>query len=155
MKLARGNMFGHPASLILVTTNSYVRSNGTLVMGRGAAAELRRHYPPAEGVFGYSVREYPGAGHFKRYGVILCPHIGDLLPGFPQTQYGIFQVKYHWGKPAIPELIEYSVQSLIDIAHQYPTIFLNFPGIGNGGLPRETVLPLIQSLPNNVTVWEK
>lgn len=143
MKLATGNMFDHPASLILVTTNSFVRSNGELVMGRGAAAELRRHMPNAESVFGSLVRKTPGLGVWKQYGVMTC------------GPYGIFQVKYHWGKPAVPDLIKVSVFCLQSIARNYHSISLNYPGIGNGGLTKEAVWPLIQGLPDNVTVWEK
>lgn len=33
-------------------------------------------------------------------------------------------------------------------------IHLNFPGIGNGGLKRSNVLPLLERLPDNVKVWE-
>lgn len=153
MKLARGNMFLHPASLILVTTNSYVRSNGTLVMGRGAASEIKCYYPPAESVFGHLVKACPGVG-LKRYGVLLAPRVGNWLPGLPQYQWGIFQVKYHWNKPALPDLISHSTSKLMEIAHLYPSISLNFPGIGNGGLGRDEVLPLIECLPSNVTVWE-
>lgn len=155
MNLRTGNMFAHPASLILVTTNSYVRSDGTLVMGRGAALDLRRRWPEAESVFGYAVsnphnRKVCISGYqVVPYGVIVAhpPANGQL--------YGIFQVKYHWGKPALPELIEYSVDKLISIAHQYQSIYLNYPGIGNGGLTREVVGPLIERLPGNVTVWER
>lgn len=157
MKLATGNMFDHPASLILVTTNSYVRDNGTLVMGRGAAAELRRHMPNAESVFGALVKKSPGLGVWKQYGVLVEPMIGDWtqLLRLRKPQLGIFQVKYHWGKPAVPELISHSVSSLISIAHNYQSISLNYPGIGNGGLTRGAVWPLIKGLPNNCTVWVK
>lgn len=145
MKLSTGNMFSHPASLILVTTNSYVRDNGTLVMGRGAAAELRRHMPDAEQVFGTKVWSFsPQRRHVQlQYGVITS------------GPWGIFQVKYHWSKPAIPELISHSVFCLQLIAPNYQSISLNYPGIGNGGLTRGEVWPLIKGLPNNVTVWVK
>jgi hypothetical protein len=151
MKLARGNMFLHPADLILVTTNSYVRSNGTLVMGRGAAAQVRQFLPGAEAIFGSLVQSVTKGQVFANYGVLVEP--------IPPTRkyalrYGIFQVKYHWGKPAIPDLISYSCTKLQEISHLYPSISLNFPGIGNGGLGRDEVLPLIEGLPGNVTVWE-
>jgi hypothetical protein len=161
MKLARGNMFLQQADLILVTTNSYVRSNGTLVMGRGAAAQVRQHLPGAEAIFGHRVRAITQGHVFSKYGVLIgpCPvchvdHNPQVHMAGPQIQWGIFQVKYHWGRPAIPELISYSCTKLQEISHLYPSISLNFPGIGNGGLGRDEVLPLIEGLPGNVTVWE-
>jgi len=154
MKLAVGNMFDHPADLILVTTNSYVRSNGTLVMGRGAAAELsKRYFLNAESVFGARVMKYPGLGVYKKYGVIVdedCTYNTPIM-----VEFGIFQVKYHWGKPAVPDLISYSAQKLCEIAHEYKSISLNYPGIGNGGLDKSVVGPLIECLPGNVTVFER
>jgi hypothetical protein len=37
--------------------------------------------------------------------------------------------------------------------HPGVTIAVNFPGIGNGRLRREAVLPIVQ-LPDQVTIWE-
>lgn len=145
MKLATGNMFSHPADLILVTTNSYVRTDGGLVMGRGAAAQLKIIYPRIEYVLGEQLLHR--SRYTPRYGLLFAPLLNNI-------RYGAFQVKYHWGKPAVPDLISYSVSKLIEIAPQYHSISLNYPGIGNGGLSKEAVRPLIEPLPNNVTVWE-
>jgi len=48
------------------------------------------------------------------------------------------------------------VTTLLQWISLHPTaqIHLNFPGIGNGGLPRTQVFPLLQPLPGNVTIWE-
>lgn len=146
MKLATGNMFSRPASLTLVTTNSYVRSNGTLVMGAGAAHHLKRYFLTAEEVFGRMILAHPPTASFtiwKQYKILT---VGP---------WGIFQVKYHWGRPALPELITLSVAALTLISPQYESISLNYPGIGNGGLSRKVVEPLIELLPDNVTVWER
>jgi len=148
MKLAQGNMFAHPASLILVTTNSYVRSNGTLVMGRGAASQLKNYLPNCESIFGHMVQHTTRGHVMARYGICIHPYAQNGV------NYGIFQVKYHWGKPAIPELIAHSVSKLTQIAHLYPSISLNYPGIGNGGLSEEAVWPMVYDLPDNVTVWK-
>jgi len=69
----------------------------------------------------------------------------------------IFQVKYKYYEAANLKLIKLAVAKL----HNRATcgwsklqISLNFPGIGNGRLDRDRVLPLLQRLPDNVTVWE-
>lgn len=144
MKLATGNMFSHHADLTLVTTNSYVRSRDHgLVMGRGAANQIKQRLTDAERIFGDIIwcKDPQGSSIYKRYGVITY------------GPWGIFQVKYHWGKPAVPDLISYSVQKLAEIAPQYGSISLNYPGVGNGGLSMDVVRPLIECLPDNVTVW--
>ena len=66
-------------------------------------------------------------------------------------------VKSHWKEPARLDIIEQSCKVLSYFLAKYPEISrvdLNFPGIGNGKLKREDVLPLIEQLPDNVHVWE-
>lgn len=179
MKQQTGNMFMCPTDLLLVTTNSYVRTDGRLVMGRGAAKDMTRHYTTADMTFGALVDRHAHAG---LYGVLIDP--ANHLPPWRDTpealldieakrtggrrsgmsfyapiRIGIFQVKYHWGKPAVMDLIEYSVGRLCEMLCESPmsgwSVSLNFPGIGNGGLEKEVVMPLVQRLPDNVTVWTK
>jgi hypothetical protein len=38
--------------------------------------------------------------------------------------------------------------------HPDASVHLNYPGIGNGRLRREDVLPIIALLPDQVTIWE-
>ena len=82
-----------------------------------------------------------------------------ICAGFLLT--GCFMVKDHWMEKAKLSLIKDSCLDLCDIldsvavVHDSPIrVDLNFPGIGNGGLPREDVLPIIEQLPDNVHVWE-
>lgn len=119
-------------------------------MGRGAAAEMRKHFPYAETTFGALVKKHAVKDEhgYLRYGVL-------LFETMRKPRWGIFQVKHYWGKPAIPELIVYSVDCLCYIAARYESISLNYPGIDNGGLTREAVEPLIERLPDNVTVWTR
>jgi len=152
MQLRKGDMFQHKADVLLVTANSYVTHNGVLVMGRGAAKQANDLYQCAEH-FGWLVNDTIGHKARQRYGVIM----GDPGCYNPECPYwlGIFQVKYHWRDEADLKLIEYSALKLTQLA--IPDEFkisLNFPGIGNGRLRREDVLPLLEGLPGNVTVWE-
>jgi hypothetical protein len=158
-------MFESRAELVLVTTNAMVRSNGSLVMGRGAAKELVDRFPRIDRDFGSILRMSSLVG--KTYGVMILGKNFSLRvlddPGHPGSifhcKFGVFQVKYHWKDKASLNLIHNSVERLCELidgnsAHNY-RISLNFPGIENGKLTREQVMPYIEKLPDNVTVWEK
>ncbi len=148
MKLAKGNMWDTPAHMYIITGNSTVRRDGSLVMGRGAAKEA-------------SIR-FPGCN--RRFGKMIIGHKGPEDYGFLWTDYayanvklGLFQVKYYWGHDADLELIAFSEEKLRTqiLTHwRKLNISMNFPGIGNGRLDRALVLPIIERLPDNVTIWE-
>lgn len=145
MKLVKGDLFTFSGEFLLVTTNSYVKKDGSLVMGRGAAYQAAQLWPDLPFVLGETILEH--FGNLSDYNVI----IPKALP------VGAFQVKYHWRDGANPQLIKESCDVLSTIARAMPSckFALNFPGIGNGRLDRDEVLPIIESLPNNVYVYER
>ena len=82
------------------------------------------------------------------------PPVGEL-GNYDGQVVGWFMVKDHWATPAKVAIIKESVEALVvDVAPYFKRIDLNFPGIGNGKLKREDVLPIIERLPDNVHVWE-
>jgi len=110
-------------------------------MGRGAALQLAEKHPSLPKALGDQIE------HMGFYGVVMR---GNL---------GLFQVKYHFRDKALMALIEQSADMLGGIADENPDeiFFLNFPGIGFGGLRqrRAEILEFLQkTLPQNVTVWE-
>jgi len=139
------------ADLFLITTNSTLRRDGTLVMGRGMARQARDRFPGLDAALGGQIRQVCGSG--GQYGLLISPR---WQPGAAPHKLGCFQVKRHWQRPADLTLIGHSVTALTWWArlHSDCHIHLNFPGIGNGGLARTAVLPLLTALPDNVTIWE-
>lgn len=123
---------------VLVTTNNVLR-NGELVMGAGAAKQMVERWKYAPVYFGRAINGR------AEYGVI----IDDLLG------YGIFQTKRHFNQPSDPALISKSARMLAEIAKDRPdeTFYLNYPGIGLGGLSESSVRPLLRDLPDNVIIW--
>jgi len=141
MILEKGDMwsvFGK-TDLFLITTNPIVRKDGAVVMGRGIALEAKKRFPKLPYDFGMG---YPGITSTGHIGV----YDGQLV--------GFFMVKYHWREEAKLNVIENSVNELCEWISRYDRVDLNFPGIGNGKLKREDVLPIIEVLPDNVHVWE-
>jgi len=125
----------------LVTTNSYIRQDGALVMGRGIAKQLANRFPHMPYNFANQTT------HLGTYGLII--HLRD------DTHLGAFQVKHHYSDAATLSLIQYSTNHLYNLANRLPSkrFDMNFPGIGNGRLPYDEVLPIIETLPNNVHIW--
>ena len=125
----------------IVTTNSYIRKDGSLVMGRGAAKQVASHLPQIPAQLARQTT------HLGTYGVII--HLRE------PTHIGAFQVKHHFGDAAQLSLIKHSTIMLRNIAHALPShrFDMNFPGIGNGRLSYDAVLPIIVTLPDNVHIW--
>ena len=145
MKREFGNMwtiFDHTDNFI-ITTNSYIRADGALVMGRGIAAEVKARYPHVPHELGAMIN------HLSLYGLVTLM----TKQGLPTIS--AFQVKYHYSDPATLELIQYSTTYLDTLASEIPEcrFDMNFPGIGNGKLAYDDVLPIVQQLPDNVHIW--
>ena len=145
----QGDYWSDTTDYKLITTNSVLKKNGALVMGRGLAKQARDSIPGIDKQFGQWIQEFRNeTGHWT-YGLLLPK------PGFENADFGIFQVKYNFSEAAILELIVYSTGMLAERARNEPnkTFALNFPGIGNGGLEYDTVKPIVDLLPDNVNVW--
>ena len=143
MILRTGNMFDHidECDVLLVTTNCIVKSNGELVMGSGAALQAKLYDTSLPRRLARKILEKG-----VRYGLII----------FEDSKIGAFQTKYHFSSSAKYEIIAYSTTLLCDWVNRnkQKTVFLNYPGIGLGGLKEERVYRVISKLPDNVVVWK-
>jgi len=154
-----GDMFqeswNRPGTLFIVTGNSTVKSDGSLVMGRGAALELKRRMHGIDRLLGERIR----LGGPKDYGFIrltteeIHRSLGHWCRAF--CDVGLLQVKRHFRDSARPELISLACSMLKDVAKAQPAmaINMNMPGTGCGRLSEAAVLPLLKDLPVNVNIW--
>ena len=145
MVLEHGDMwsvFGE-TDLFCITTNSFIRKDGQLVMGRGIALAVKKRVPNIAKMLGDRIN------HLRDYGLV-------ILKRRPLQSLAAFQVKRYFKDVASLELIKMSAKQLASLADEYPNarFDLNFPGIGAGSLKREEVLPIIERLPDNVHVWD-
>jgi hypothetical protein len=124
-------------------------------MGRGAAYEASKIFPSLPTELGLNLIKTNRAG--KTYGIFIFPCFEINHPTRHLIYAGAFQVKYHWKDPASLKLIQISTDQLNVVATAMPfsRFAMNFPGIGNGGLNRSEVLPIIENLPDNVYVYER
>lgn len=148
MKLKKGNlaeysMWASVDESILITTNATIKKDGSLVMGAGFAKTMAKMYPNLPKMAGIAIQNV--CNYELGYGCI-------FLPG----SFGLFQVKRHFKDNADVSLIVESTLALKEMAQASPdnSYHLNFPGIGYGHLAKEVVFPIIQQLPNNVSIWE-
>lgn len=134
------------ADLFCVTANSYVRDDGALTMGAGAAKELRvwmRPQPYADRLGSLVEKE---CGHLGIYGLLETAE-----------RIALYQTKTHWREDARLDIIGKSAMQLLKWTAKYPraTVHLNYPGIGCGNLDESTVRPIIEELPDTVYVWTR
>jgi hypothetical protein len=146
-----GNMWSaHPANgggadLFCITTNSFIRNDGSLVMGAGIARQARDKMPGLAQNAGDKIKE-------------ACRHLGEYGTLLPDTSscLALFQVKTHWKNKADTQLIAQSAADLSSHLQDYGPdyeVHVNYPGIGNGGLDRGDVAPIVTAWPSNVHVW--
>jgi len=150
------------SDLFLITTNACVRPDGRLVMGAGIAKQARdRWYGRLDLRLGALLTER--AKHkteFLRRSTIytmLEPEYNLLVsPQWPSASLGLFQVKRHFHMDASIGIIQRSTDALAAWCAEHPKaeVHLNFPGIGNGRLSRDAVMPIIKKLPDSVHVWQ-
>lgn len=141
------------ADLMLVTTNSTVRQDGQLVMGRGAAKQAKERFPQVPVAYGDAVAKLDHV----TYGIITPDEVGL------DCKVGIFQVKLHYRKAARLDIIRVSCLQLrerVRTGQITGNVHLNYPGIGNGGLPVDKVQAILDTfLPSNplydvtLSVW--
>ena len=149
MQLEQGNMWSiwQQTDLFCITTNATIKADGSLVMGAGIAKQANDRTPGLNLSLGKAINM---AGRHGRhyYGLLTSPH-------WPSAKLAAFQVKAHWQQHASINLIHYSTQMLVAWCNRHPDkrVDLNFPGIGNGNLDYDLVLPIIQPLPDQVHVW--
>lgn len=147
-QLERGNMWNafHKTDAFCITTNSYIRNDGEVVMGRGIAKQTKNLFEDLPLALGKKIKS--SCGHLGTYGAIPTNRNEN-------DKFVAFQVKTHFKNKATVALIEKSAKKLGRMAFKYEDkrFDLNFPGIGNGGLDESEVMPVVEDLPQNVHVW--
>ena len=130
MKQAKGNLWEFPAEVKLITTNGFVKKDGSCVMGRGCALEAKKKFPGIEFRLGKFLQ-----AHGNR-----CFRLAPDLATFP--------TKHNWMEQSDIELIKKSCGEIMAMADKFSwvTIVLPRPGCGNGGLKWEDVEPIISEL---------
>lgn len=141
-KRMTGEMFDHPG-IHIVTANSFISDDGTLVMSMGAALALKTRYPDLPKIFGTMVKGF--CGHLGAYGLLLFG--GN----------GILQTRRDIQGTMEPDLIKYGLKILYSIAAGSPSLIFHLvhPGLSLHDMSMPEIDKLIESLPNNVWIWRR
>lgn len=158
-----GDMFMHVRDYrtMLATGNATIKTNGALVMGRGAALGMKLRFPGIDLELGKGIQQYNKDN--KDY--LLYRTRGKRWVGrafYP----GVLQVKHHYKDAAEPELIKKSLDWMVNRCRRARIlnsieendteqflVAINYPGIGNGRLDISEVQDMVEELPDWVHVW--
>lgn len=125
--------------VVCITTNGTVKKDGTCVMGRGIARQVRDMIPGIDLRLGKYLKQYGNR----------CFQLGKYSYGQKTITLVSFPVKHNWNEIADITLICKSCEELIQLADKfgYSKVWLPAPGCGNGKLNYEvTVQPWISVL---------
>jgi hypothetical protein len=131
------------SDMFVITTNSYLKKNGDLVMGAGIAKEAAERYSLLPGIFGIDIAR--SCGHLGEYYLLYWKKIIAL------------QTKRRFKDKSDLNLLNKSLERLILYVKPYLKVDMVFPGIGYGQLEPKEVLEntilndIIKS--KNITIW--
>lgn len=134
MKEQKGNIWNlaKEDDWICVTTNGFVKNNGTCVMGRGIAAQAANKFPNLPLELGSRIKES-----------------GNKVFLFPNHHIISFPVKHNWWEVADLTLIKESCLQLKRLEEEglgNGNIFIPRPGCGNGKLNWFVVKPILEEI---------
>ena len=145
-----GDLFKQPhVNAICITTNAFIKKDGTLVMGRGCARVCRDKFPGIDMKLGALIQT--GGNHVYHIHTTTTQLIDESAGWETQDIYS-FPVKKYWWDQADLSLIEQSAKELITITDQkkYTSVVLPRPGCGFGKRDWETeVKPILSKLLDN------
>ncbi len=124
----------------LFTGNPIIKADGSVVMGAGAAKQVRDFYSGIDKEFGKRLKK-------DRRANIIIIRVNTKMIGW-------VKVKRHWAESADLRLVQESMIELARMANNFHdfTFRINYPAIGNGRTDIKLVEPLLQVLPDNVIV---
>jgi len=128
-RVIKGNILDSKASVIGFTANSITKKNGALVMGAGCAKAFKEAFKDIDFEFGN-----------------IDQNFGWKVIEFENRLIGAFQTKINYRNKSTLEIIKNSILKLKKDIKNYDSIALCMPGVLNGGLNKEEVLPLFNGV---------
>jgi hypothetical protein len=120
--------------ILCVTTNGFIKRNGSAVMGRGIALQASQRYPSLPRMLGERIAL--AGNHVHSFG------------WFGPYKILTFPTKHNWFEKSDLDLIKRSAEELLEFDLDSPDhkIYLPRPGCSNGQLKWEVVKPAIESI---------
>lgn len=146
------SLWDEPCDARCITTNGFIKTNGTLVMGAGTAGQAQSRYPNFPKIAGLYVALH--GNHVFPY-TIEELRTNTMFYEDDNTNYYItFPVKHAWYELADLELIERSAHELMKVIDRLDSkkVLLPLPGCGNGQLSWADVRPVLEPILDD-RVW--
>lgn len=131
-----------PFDAIVCTTNTIVKANGELVMGKGIALDFSQRYKGISKDWGQRTLLYKN----NKYNSLV---LATEKNTFVNNAYLIsFPTKYHWKDKSDIDLIVKSAKQLKFITNTFgwQQILMTRPGCGNGGLYWNNVKTILDDI---------
>lgn len=150
MKQLITDLWDVQADVTVITTNGFVKKDGTAVMGRGSAAEAARRWPDIRARVGRHLRE---KGNHVAY-------LGAATFDDHEYQLVTMPVKHNWWDAADLALIVQSARELVALTDSFgwTSVVTGRPGCGNGRLDWAQVGPVLEAIWDDrftVVTWKK
>ncbi|RLI62007.1 MAG: hypothetical protein DRO67_07490 [Candidatus Asgardarchaeum californiense] len=144
----KGNLFNEPCDAFCITTNGFVKKDGTCVMGRGCAKQASNYWPQLPKIVGQNISDFGNV-------VFAALNLSDgrYLLSFPvkpvsvifngnncvkhmMNKFNIGDTVPGWAAVADIELIKSSAKNLVIITNtcKWNKVVLPRPGCGAGEL---------------------
>lgn len=154
-----GNLWTHPADLHVITTNGFVKKDGSNVMGRGCAQEASKRYPVLPKALGAKITEFGNNVYLfptislatypvKRHHDICKPNKSNVVTHM-QKQFEPGSIVPGWALKAEINVIQHSAYQLVQLMDnnpQYKIAVLPRVGAGAGELQWNDVKEYIEHI---------
>ena len=157
MKQAKGNMLNIDCDALVITTNGYVKRDGSCVMGRGCAKQVADLVPEIPFMLGAAIKKHGNRVNFIMHQVntnidlisypvkpVMVVNNGTNLVNHMAKRVKIGDSIGGWAAKATMELIiemAWELSEMADNNPQWKNIILPRPGCGAGELTWEQVEP--------------
>ena len=159
MQLIYGDLFDQKdADAICITTNGFVKSDGSCVMGRGCAKKATQLFPGIEYKLGKAIRDKGNNIHIINYNPVVLSfpvksaginrayiEAEDLVPHMRSRFQFAHQFVPGWALRADMDIIKRSLAALVEGTNYYEwqKVVLPRPGCGAGDLKWDDVRPVL------------
>ena len=144
----KGNLFNESCDAFCITTNGFVKKDGSCVMGRGCAKQAADYWPQLPKVVGQNISNYgnlvlaalflPDGRHLLSFPVkpISVIFNGDNCVKHMMNKFKIYDTVPGWAALADIEIIRESAIRLVTITNSYKwsKVVIPRPGCGAGEL---------------------
>ena len=140
MRTTLGDMWNLPATAKVIPTNGIVNQYGHAVMGAGVALQAAQRVPELPGLLGGRLKDFGNRLFVFRLTEPETHAVGAVYIITLPT-------KYDWRDPAEISHLTRGVKQLVEasFAMGWQSILLPEIGMGLGGLPRESVYPVLRN----------